>query len=451
MPSPYMTTRNDWGQYTPQAMMLAKMGKSLLESGQVTPQEAAANLKASGFSPYSPAEPTQERENARVNEVIGQGNARQAEANQQNVMAEMGNGVQAAAPNPTPPGSGAKDVSEAEERWKQITTSRDMTTLSPMQIALTGESIARLPEVQEWQKGQKEVEDQLAMEKSRPMPVNLQPIAALLDSWYGSNLASSMKPSETVADRRKRILEYAQKAQQDRKDIAHNVISGVMGSKAGYLDTIREAIGSNKNIRSNQDPSIAANKGRGNPVTQSHQFNTYAREMLKPNDKSAEEFGSIVSEVASANPIDDNRIAILRAKLDANGRPNISEVQMEAGDKSAWERARQTAERLMTGKLTDHNRELLLQSLQEIGELKDKERAMFVSKLKAQGKSQYQQNDRQLGDAFPTGYSQRFSPGVKQAKENRAKLKAPPGIKTDLNPAAQPLSREEWEKAHGGS
>jgi hypothetical protein len=229
---------------------------------------------------------------------------------------------------------------------------------------------------------------------------------------------------------------------KSRSGMIENALVTTLLDKKGKSDKSTDAAthaDSAATTKTATDPNALIHGGRVNPVTAANQFNNYAKGQLQTNDKAADQLNSIASEVAAGNPIDDARMAVLRASMDAVGRPNIAEVKLEAGDQSTLEKARQTVVRAMSGTLTDHNRDLILESLQTIANIKQKERQMYIDKLKAQGATQYQQSKQQLDSAFPQGYSNRFKIGQDAASSARAKIKA--GNPESAAPGSKPAGK----------
>lgn len=211
---------------------------------------------------------------------------------------------------------------------------------------------------------------------------------------------------------------------------------GVFGNSSDALQKIQEMMGTKT-----QDNS-------GKAFTTANAFNKYSQSELKANDASATSLAEVAAEVAEGNPLSDKRIAVLRAKLDAGGRPNISEVQMEGGDASLMESLRQKLSTALTGNMTDHNRELFMKDIQTVAALKQKERNMYIEKLKNQGATQYGQSPEQLAAAFPQNFSSRFDMPIAAAKATVRKLhQPPPSAPAAGGPAIQSI--DDYFKAKG--
>lgn len=497
MASPYQSAPSD-PQGLPPGMdleTLRALGEHALKSGMITPEEAAKHAQdlkdqqqvqrapAGAPSPYGqpggmPGPKTQQEaqsapyQSPAINDAIAANKQQQAVGNQTAVLAQTA--PQVAQPPRQATGSGQTVVNKGDT--KSTASQTDATTdtashqadttatsvdkqgqiLHPDQINELNMDYTQLPQWKAAQEGINQQQNLIDMESKRPSAPNMKVVGAFIDQLNNgkTNYAASASSGETPAERANRILSYSQKLAQDKRDAMNTIVNAVGKSRSGMLesalitklsdktgttdkstDAATQAAGAST-TKTATDPNAMIRGGRVNPVTAANQFNTYSKGQLSTNDKSADQLNAIASEVGSGNPIDDARMAVLRASMDAVGRPNIAEVKLESGDQSVLERARQTAVRAMSGTLTDHNRDLILESLQTIAGVKQKERQMYVDKLKAQGKTQYQQNDQQLNAAFPEGYANRFKMGQDAAGAARDKIKA--GNPATAAPGAAP-------------
>lgn len=420
-------------QITPE---LLQKGMQALQSGAIDPQTAAQNFHK--FSPYLMK--AQGPANAQ-----GQGPApvpamgpQNAQANQAQVMAEapapgsQPAGAVVPAQNPmTFPMPDLKALTPIAPRSglgeKESETGTVNRQTKDVQGQVLGEDPYNLatgrlsdnPAYKSLMGGQSKIQDMLDMEANRQAPTNLRGLAAMVDAWKGGSLLSGMPAAQTPQDKAKLLLDYEQKLQQDKKGILDSFSNNIKAQKAGaFSDLVNQTLVQNAQ-KTASDPFA-----NGKQFATANMFNKYAQSQLQKNEDAATSLSEVAGEVAEGNPLSDKRISVLRAKLDAGGRPNISEVQMEGGDASLLARVSQHASTLLSGSMTDHNRQLFMQDIQTIAQLKQKERDMYISKLKDQGKTQYGQTDEQLASAFPSNFSARFDYPIQTAKHTTAKIKA---------------------------
>lgn len=134
----------------------------------------------------------------------------------------------------------------AKEQQEKATLNQ---MFSPEQINAQASTWRDMPEFQNVQRGQEQLQNMIAMEAQRPIVQNMaHPLALLADaiSFKPRNLAASTPSGQdTAAARGARILEYQQKLQKDKEDQANALRSAILGSKGGSqtmtLQTLKEA------------------------------------------------------------------------------------------------------------------------------------------------------------------------------------------------------------------
>jgi hypothetical protein len=318
-----------------------------------------------------------------------------------------------------------------------------------------------LPESQKVDQGQKEFESALAMEKIRPRPrapMSLQGLMGLVDlandnktNFYSEYQTPKRDTSED--DYQLKRLSLEDKAQDDRLAILKSRLEG-LGKLGGGNDFSSVAAKLNDvidNKKANQAPRVT---GTGNPVNNYHKWVGEVDKQFKANDTSTDEVNKLSSEIASKNPIDDSRIAIVRSALDAHGRPNMAEVKLESGNRAIFEKLPQAWSFFMKGKLTDSNRELYLQSFDVISKALLLERQAKTRMLMKMARN-YGVSEDAARDRLPLEYTEKAHPRTEAEKKATA-LAAPAGstdaeIQTQLDEIKKMRETlDQAKKAQGG-
>lgn len=325
-----------------------------------------------------------------------------------------------------PPGFNPKDPRAFSKTGSTQSGIREITTQTPV---VSQEEALRLAEGSDQIKQQRAGIDSLAKLAAAnvavPSQMDLTPILQLIDTWTGSKFANGYQKPRTAEDQAKLGFAYAKDIQDQRNKLADDLQALAKSNQTAgglVLDKTTGKVG-----LSSEFGNKAESAPKGNPVTAANQFNKYAQSELKPFNDRINTIGQIHTEVAQGNPIDDRRIAILRASMDAHGRPNIAEVQMDAGDAAWVPRLEQAWDRVTKGTMTEHNRALMMQSLQDVLSYQNFERQKTIDRLRSQGALQYNQTPEQLGAAFPKSYTSEYGTGAPAGGKSRATLNSMAG------------------------
>jgi hypothetical protein len=164
-----------------------------------------------------------------------------------------------------PKGSGATNTGHVGLQSDAKTATNRALFLSAPEIQELAGGIAQIPQVQAVEQGQKKLDDLLAMEmRGQPAQLDLSPLLALTDTWSGSKLLSGYTKPEGGAARRDKLLSYAEKIQDNRRDVAKTIIDAIGKSKSGStLDQLVEQIKATAGGKK-QDPTIHVNAGGEN-------------------------------------------------------------------------------------------------------------------------------------------------------------------------------------------
>jgi hypothetical protein len=269
-----------------QAMQtLIQQGTAALKSGQVTPQEAAANAKSLLGNNKLASPWAVQKEDTRVNAKLAESANNNASANMGQVMAQF------SPPPAMARGSGrtqtntgflentqglentmgTKDQSQVTSGTKNTQTDISQTTdMNAQRDALTKELMDKvsgnrfftpseineqadtwrgMPEFQELGRGNRQLEDMIRMEAARPTVMNMaHPLALLTDAMYDqkTNVAGKVPAGqETQAERAKTIMGMYDKLQDNKRQQAESLRAAILAGKGGgstiTMQSLKEA------------------------------------------------------------------------------------------------------------------------------------------------------------------------------------------------------------------
>lgn len=112
--------------------------------------------------------------------------------------------------------------------------------------------------------------DQLGIDVMSSLPggVDVTPLMALVDQWTGSKLAQSYRPPANYEQRAKTLLDFADKAQKGRQELADSIFKNVQYMKAGsYQDQQIQKLGEMLGYgNKNAPPPGSGNRGRQSAI-----------------------------------------------------------------------------------------------------------------------------------------------------------------------------------------
>jgi hypothetical protein len=206
---------------SPEGQAAAKRGMAALQSGEVTPEEAHANLhpimKALGY---------------------GKGGGKTSPL----AMGSVGAGMSLpdVSVSPVSRGSGLMNEKEAtaEEKAVDTTANKNVTQVNqympPSQLNDLYTSTARLPAFQQQQEGLEKERDLLGIASKAPSDVFSGPISGLLETEFGrktGTLAANAGPSPM--QQRKTLLDMTGKYQDDQRDLSKNIFDAIGKQRSG--------------------------------------------------------------------------------------------------------------------------------------------------------------------------------------------------------------------------
>lgn len=132
------------------------------------------------------------------------------------------------APAQMPPVQYGTTTKDAQEELDKKTTGRKGVTLPQGEEDLTAHGrllqfIRQQPEIQEQQQGQAALRDLLRTEAGQAPMLDLGPLYDLANTWTGSKMGAGYMRPESAAARRDKILGYAEKLQDNQRDLATSV------------------------------------------------------------------------------------------------------------------------------------------------------------------------------------------------------------------------------------
>lgn len=275
--------------------------------------------------------------------------------------------------------------------------------------------------------------------KFAPNQTDLSPLMSLADAWSPkgdkSNLEAGYHP-HTYDQAAQSAMQYMNSLQQRQDEMDKEAGTSANAMKAGLSNNAMSA-------QFLQSQMAALGMGRPfNPITASNDWNNQVKSAFQKDDADADNLNQLLKEVSAGNKIDDARISIIRASADAHGRPNMAEVNNEAGSKALVDKAAQSWDFLVHGKLTDDNRNLILQSLHTIANYRQSVRNLQAQRLTNMGTQQYMQQPNQTGATLPASYVKRYDTTTGAAPS------AP--VQQTQGPSIQIPSYDDYKKAKGG-
>lgn len=299
-------------------------------------------------------------------------------------------------------GSGQEfDYSKKKDKEAK-TTNQIANVLGSKEFQEAYKNFSDLPQFQDQQNGLKALDALYSAQSAQTPPLNIKPLAALADYVApGGTALKGYESPESTPDFQKRLVGMAAKSQGDKAALAKEIIDAVAKQKAGYKTDLQRFAETLVEGEKNKDPNALT---KNYAVTNFNKFATLVRTTNSDDDKEAKSISNIIDEVKQGNPINDNRIAVIRASADAKGRPNMAEVQMESGNKQIVARGLQALNWLYNGTLTRANRDLQLQSLQAISDLFAERRKVMQARLADMGQKGYGLSPEQVNATLPESY-----------------------------------------------
>lgn len=245
----------------------------------------------------------------------------------------------------------------------------------------------------------------------------------------GQNLAEGYVPpaQRDMAAQAQRIG-LMEKIQAAQDSLANNQSSILKAGSGGLVGTQQDAMMRIMQMIGSKDPQLGSN-----PVRAANSFNTMTSKALKSNDTAADILSEVAREVVTGSNLADARLPILRAKIDASGRPNQSEVDMEGGDRSFIEQINQKIHTFTQGDMSPHNRQLFMEDLKNLAQLHQTERDQMFNRFREQGRTQYQQTPDQIEAALPTISQNRWAVPLADIARGQRRY----GRSTDQPPGVQ--------------
>lgn len=420
MPSPYSLGADT--QLPPDLAQMAQMGMRALQSGQVAPEDAMANLKKMGFSPFGipggkigPETEGQSNAEDMINQKLAAQKANEAQDNQQQFNAQMGISM-----SPVAKGSGLTKREEGIQKFLDVDKDQRPQGLSDEEFQKRYGQVTGTPQYQRQEQGLNDVEGYLKGQLDKPTQLDLSPILATIDHWTGSKLAGAYARPESSSAQAKRIMDALQKTQKDRADLETGTTKGIYSGLTGSLGTTSTAMDQIKSFMQAADPSA-----RRTPEDQA-----IARFVPQVQKDMAELKGSnaALNEadrlLASHTSISDNvfRDKFLKALI--GGRVTNYDLMRQSGDTALADRAEQIFESAASGTFSPRNRAEYLDAVRVIREANAHEAQLRMHYWQDVGTKSFQISPERVApvvDLGALGVGQAPSPAV--LKHSAAKTK----------------------------
>ena len=251
--------------------------------------------------------------------------------------------------------------------------------------------------------------------------LSLKPAQQLLDQINHTHLSDSMtnqqSPFSMGEDTMKTLSSLANR-KQDLLNRVGQAMGPISPTSTTHATTSEALTDTDTKKQSSEDKTVDKSgitggtqpirPTTGNPIANSDKWNNQVQKITGKDTERAQTTNELVKLVAPGNPIDDQRIKVIRASLDNHGRPNQQEVGMEAGSQAIAAQAQQAWDRLKTGQLSDENRADILKSIQDIAAYDQAVRSSNVKMLKNIGSKQYGQTPDQIAARLPEDVEKRY-------------------------------------------
>jgi hypothetical protein len=305
------------------------------------------------------------------------------------------------------------DTNENKLKEGDSQTVTSATAMNPVEFSKAMGNIESLPDIQEQRKGIANLQDMLNMSGAGGGDFVSGPLMGLLKSEFGRDVSgykagAGATPEEVTSG----LLSGNEKLQTARNNLSQRIGDLLGKQRTGSLvDKVYQETQDNKlqKILTSLGLSSGDTSGKtdNTHIANYHRWNQLALQTMKKDDEQATTLNKLATDIGSGNPIDDARISMIRATLDAGGRPNIAEVRMEAGSKELVTRAQNAWSYLTTGNMADKNRALMVQSIQAIADYQQKVREANIDRLDEMGKH-YELTDAERSATLPSTYAKRY-------------------------------------------
>lgn len=292
-------------------------------------------------------------------------------------------------------------------------TATSATAMDPVEFSKAVGNIESLPDIQEQRRGISHLEDMLNMSGMGGGDPVSGPLMGLLKSEFGRDTSAyKAGAGPTPTDVSASLLGGSEKLQTARNNLSQRIGDLLGKQRSGSLvDKVYQETQDNKLSKIFESLGLNANdpksgKGDNTHIANYHRWNQLALQTMKKDDDQVQSLNKLATEIQSGNPIDAARISIIRATIDAGGRPNIAEVRTET-NKGIVDRAENAWSFLTTGDMSEKNRGLLVQSIQAIADYQQEVRAANVQRLDEMGKH-YELTDQERGATLPPTYLNRY-------------------------------------------
>lgn len=162
---------------------------------------------------------------------------------------------------PIPKNSGLSLDAEDTNKARTMEQANTSTYLTPEQFAEMAKAAESLPGYQAQQGGIDRLSDLARMSVDQPVMVDLSPLMSLAEGYSGKKIA--YKAPESQSDRQQKLIAYAAKLQDDRRDLFKNALEAIKAQKTGTLQSLAERIVADKVQQGAEDPAKFDRPARG--------------------------------------------------------------------------------------------------------------------------------------------------------------------------------------------
>lgn len=225
--------------------------------------------------------------------------------------------------------------------WKQQDrmTTQQQQMLDPNQFSDAVSNLMNTKPYRDLAGGISAQEAALAKLSSTPQGVDYSPLASLVDSWAGTNLAAHAKPTMAGQEQAQKMFSAQDKLQGDRRDLLKSAIESVKAQKAGQNTSLTDTLatigltmgaGANGGMGGRErPPSLDIQSYRrgflSNPIVKDAQNDRITSQAMLESMKNSSWITDTMlqanlTEIAKLKPVSDSDRALFQVPPDLQGK-----------------------------------------------------------------------------------------------------------------------------------
>jgi hypothetical protein len=271
---------------------------------------------------------------------------------------------------------------ETEQGLKDATDKR----LSDEDYEAEWEKLQRNPAYTQQVEGMNRMQDILSMAAAQPTQLDISPILALADAQTGSNLAAAYRRPESGAERRDKLIGYAQKLQDDRRDAVKTFLDSMRATKNGQT-VINFGAKTEAGRKSKaEDPALAEAKNAPRApdlLMQGSRMRQMFLNQDKQNEKDKEQVvaaDNLIMDLNDPNWLTNKRVQTELVRVARLAPVSNLDLQSFGGSQALFESLKRFESKLSKGETyTNKDRAIILAYVQNVKRIAQ---TRYMAKLK---------------------------------------------------------------------